>query len=160
MPKTIYGYQKRPPVVGTVNNDASLTQQHFANEVNINNIMRKYEQTGFLTDPTKRATRQAVFNSVADQNMTYHEMIIRIDEINEQFDSVPAHVRKRFHNNPGEFLQFFADPSNKEEAQKLGLIPSLKEEHIASVRIVEDPPAGLPSEPTKATKKTPAPLST
>lgn len=38
-----------------------------------------------------------------------------------QFNSLDAHVRKRFNNNPAEFLEFASDASNVDEMVKLGL---------------------------------------
>ncbi|QXP08056.1 MAG: internal scaffolding protein [Arizlama microvirus] len=40
---------------------------------------------------------------------------------NEQFANLSAHVRKRFQNDPQEFLQFTSDPENLPEMVKLGL---------------------------------------
>lgn len=138
--KKIYGYQERPPKVRTVNNEPSQTQQHFANEVNINDIMRKYSQTGYLTDPTKRASRQAIFGTSVDQNMSYHDMQVKLQEIDEEFMQIPANIRKRFKNDPMELMKFLNDPENRVEAQKLGLIPCPEPEHIQKVKIIDPEP--------------------
>ncbi len=39
-----------------------------------------------------------------------------------------AKIRARFHNSPQEFLEFFADPANADEAVRLGLaVPTAKQ---------------------------------
>lgn len=138
--KMIYGYQMRPPSVGTVNDEPSMTQQHYANEVNINDIMRKYSQTGYLTDPTKQARREAMFGASVDQNMSYHDMQIKMQEIDDEFMQIPAHIRKYFKNDPMELMKFLADPENRVAAQKLGLIPCPEPEHIQKVKIIDPDP--------------------
>ena len=40
----------------------------------------------------------------------------------ENFMRLDARVRSRFNNSPQKFLEFFADPENREEAVRLGLV--------------------------------------
>jgi len=37
------------------------------------------------------------------------------------FATLPSHVRRRFENDPQEFLAFMADPANQDEVIKMGL---------------------------------------
>jgi phage internal scaffolding protein len=39
------------------------------------------------------------------------------------FQALPAVIRQRFHNNPKEYLEFLSDEKNREEAERLRLIP-------------------------------------
>jgi hypothetical protein len=51
-----------------------------------------------------------------------------VRQADENFMRMDAKVRARFHNSPQEFLEFFADPANSEEAVRLGLaLPKPKE---------------------------------
>jgi len=51
-----------------------------------------------------------------------------VRQADENFMRMDAKVRSRFHNSPQEFLEFFADPANSEEAVRLGLaLPTPKE---------------------------------
>ena len=47
---------------------------------------------------------------------------VRLADAN--FMTMPAKVRSRFNNSPQQFLEFFADPSNRDEAISLGLVVS------------------------------------
>lgn len=147
MRKKIYSYQEYPPDNPTINKEVTQTQQHFANEVNINQIMAKYERTGFLTDPTKRATREAIFGTIVNQNMSYHDMVNHQNEVYEEFMQLPSQIRKRFGNDPHNLIEFLSHSKNKDEAQKLGLIPLPEKEKIATVRVVSEPSELSKSEP-------------
>lgn len=40
----------------------------------------------------------------------------------QAFGELPSKIRTRFHNEPGELLQFLTDEDNRAEAEKLGLL--------------------------------------
>ena len=50
-----------PPSVDTTFEGESLTQQHFADECDINNIISNFDRTGFLVDPTLPVGRSPQF---------------------------------------------------------------------------------------------------
>lgn len=124
-PKTIKAYSyfdqnTNPAERGEISEfSPSLTKQADAREADINFIMRKYEQTGLL--PTKAGVPQyGDFTAVKD----YREAMEQILEAHTAFDGMPAKLRARFHNNPGEFIAFVDNASNRKEAIELGLIAS------------------------------------
>ena len=43
-------------------------------------------------------------------------------EAQENFSELPAHIRKRFGNDPEQFLDFVTDENNKDEAIRLGML--------------------------------------
>lgn len=95
----------------------SKTQQHFAEECDINTIVRRFGLTGQL--PT--AVRMPTYGDF--QNVpTYQEAMNAIRAADEAFMEMPAEVRARFNNDPASFVDFCSDPANKEEARKLGLV--------------------------------------
>jgi len=51
-----------------------------------------------------------------------------VRQADENFMRMDAKVRARFHNSPQEFLEFFADPANAEEAVRLGLAVAIPKE--------------------------------
>lgn len=104
--------------VETVNEEPTLTQQQFKDECDINNIIKRYETTGEFTHRTSKVGQYADFTQISD----YQSMVNQVQYAQEAFNSLPAQVRARFKNNPGELLSFLQDPSNKDEAIKLGLI--------------------------------------
>ena len=56
---------------------------------------------------------------------------------------IPAIIRKRFDNDPYQFLEFMENPENIEEARQLGLapMPEEPEEPIISHPDVQDKPS-------------------
>lgn len=102
--------------------DLSLCKQSFAEEVDINTIVRRFHLTGEL--PTDvRAPQYVDFEGVFD----FHSAMNAVARAGESFDRMPAHVRARFHNSPAEFVDFCSDAANRSEAVKLGLVFDKKE---------------------------------
>nr|QJB21026.1 MAG: internal scaffolding protein [Microvirus sp.] len=101
--------------------EETLTQQHFKDECDINNIVRRYEKTGFLVDPLTPGTVQPMYDDFTAQQ-DFLEAQTLIAHASQAFDELPASLRKRFSNNPAEMLAFLEDESNREEAVKLGLV--------------------------------------
>jgi len=96
--------------------DSSLTQQQFAEEADINTIVNRFLKTGVL--PTPNTFPQYVdFEGVFD----YQSAMNLVRAADESFMRMDAKVRQRFNNSPQEFLEFFANPANIEEASRLGL---------------------------------------
>ena len=52
----------------------------------------------------------------------YQSALNIVQEAQASFDALPSTVRERFSNNPGSLISFLADPSNRDEAIKLGLV--------------------------------------
>lgn len=94
-----------------------LTKQSFADDTDINNIMRKYEKTGILPDLSQK---QYDFMDVSS-GFDYHECANRIHEVDGIFMALPAQIRSQFDNDAGQFLNFIADPLNKETMALMGL---------------------------------------
>lgn len=117
--KIVSVYGKKEVTSGITFTQPSMTQQHFKDECNINNIIARYEKTGFLTDPSRPATRKPQFGdftSVLDYMAAQNQII----EAQDMFDSLPATMRKRFENDPQQLLAFLEDPANTSEAIDLG----------------------------------------
>jgi phage internal scaffolding protein len=96
--------------------DASLTQQQFAEEADINTIVNRFLKTGVM--PTPNTFPQYVdFEGIFD----YQSAMNLVRAADESFMRMDAKVRSRFNNSPQEFLEFFANPENADEAIRLGL---------------------------------------
>lgn len=101
--------------------DSSLTQQQFKEESDINNIVDRFMKTGHLPDPVSMpqyVDYEGIFDFQSAMNV--------VRQADENFMRMDAKVRARFHNSPQEFLEFFADPANSDEAVRLGLAVSSK----------------------------------
>lgn len=111
-----YDMDKASDESGLVFLDDSLTQQQFKEESDINTIVNRFLKTGVL--PTPNTFPQYVdFEGVFD----YQSAMNLVRAADESFMRMDAKVRARFNNSPQEFLEFFANPANSEEAIRLGL---------------------------------------
>jgi len=112
--RTHYGPHKK---VQLVCKGPSRTKQSFKEECDINSILKRFEKTGELTHLMKAEPKFGEFADVG----TFHQAMGVVALANEQFAALSAHVRKRFNNNPEEFLEFTGNPENAQEMVKLGL---------------------------------------
>lgn len=94
----------------------SMTQQHQKDEVDVNNIMRRYVKTGVIDHVNRN---QPFYGDVPAH--TYHEAIEQVRKADEMFLELPSAVRKFFDNDPAQFLAFVQDPANKEDLYTMGL---------------------------------------
>lgn len=122
----------------------SITQQHFKEECDINNIIARYEQTGILTDPLQpgRNFEFGDYSAVQD----YQDSLNFVIEARQMFDSLPSNLRERFNYDPARLLQFLGDENNRDEAVRLGLI----DPPTPSPADPEPAPAGSPGNPAEA----------
>lgn len=105
--------------------DPSLTQQHLAAECDINNIVALALRTGQLP-----SVGEPLFSDVSDIPSDYHLALNTVLAGDEAFMTLEAKVRSRFNNDVGQFLDFVANPANRDEAIALGLIPAPKEPEL------------------------------
>jgi phage internal scaffolding protein len=97
--------------------DATLTQQQFKDECDINNIMEKFGMTGLLPQNPLSAN-YGDFTGVND----YHTALNAIIAAEDQFEALPAQIRSRFGNDPANLIDFMENPENRSEAETLGLL--------------------------------------
>ena len=95
-------------------------QQHYKEECDINNILKKYVKTGMVTHVAANEGRYADFSEVG----TYHEALQRVLGLSPE-------VREFFEHDPAVFLDFIIDPENLDQIQELGL-EGLVEEPVAT----------------------------
>lgn len=117
--------------------DPSLTQQQFKEEADINTIVDRFMKSGVLPTPVNMpqyVDYEGVFDFQSAMNV--------VRAADENFMRLDAKVRARFNNSPQEFLEFFADPSNRDEAIRLGLAIPQKAESVTQV--TDSEPASKP----------------
>lgn len=100
----------------------SLTKQSFKDECDINTIVRKYSQTGVLTHVRTTRPMFGDFTKVS----SYQEALNAVMAAQDSFMTLDPKIRARFGNDPQQFLDFIDDPSNLDEARRLGLVPPEK----------------------------------
>jgi phage internal scaffolding protein len=97
--------------------DASLAQQHFKEECDINTILQKFNITGLLPEQTL-SPRYGDFTGIGD----YHTAMNRVIAVQEEFEALPAQIRARFENDQQQLIEFLDNSENRPEAEKLGLV--------------------------------------
>lgn len=97
--------------------DASLAQQQFKDECDINNILRQFNITGQLPQGTL-SPKYGDFTGISD----YKTALDRVIAADEEFMNLPAEIRARFNNDAAELINFLDNEENRAEAEKLGLV--------------------------------------
>lgn len=115
--KTLYGERTR---VQAKPEGKSLTQQHFKDEVNVINIIKKHDRTGIIEHVQRGMAQYGDFSQVNE----YRENLDFVINAQNQFMQLPADVRKKFANDPGTFFEFATDPKNEAAMQEMGLLPA------------------------------------
>lgn len=120
----IYSRYDLPPRISFIFSDVddyglSVTQQHFAEECDINHIVKKYSETGFLVDPLVIPTRKPMFGDFSE-SMTFSTALDKMTAAAEYFDSLPSNIRAEFSNDYVNFCEFVCDDSNRERLVALG----------------------------------------
>lgn len=100
--------------------EPTRTQQHFKDESDINILIARFGLSGELPTGVRMPTYED-FNEIYD----FHSAANAIAEANEAFMQLPAQIRyDRFRNDPAAFVAFCSNEQNRDEATKLGLVPS------------------------------------
>lgn len=103
---------------GLVVEGESLTQQHFKDECDINNIIRNYTKTGIFPIEEGVEPQYGDYSSVPE----YLDAMNIIVRAKEQFEALPSDVRRKFDNDPAQMLEFVSKKENIKECVDLGLL--------------------------------------
>lgn len=125
--------------------DESLTKQSEAAACDINNIVRHWIKSGGAMDLSQRVGQFLDVAEVPDFQ-TCQQFIASASDL---FMSLPATVRDRFKNDPGEFLAFVQDPKNVDEMVEMGL--ATKKAPVEPAGLPESPLAGATGTGAQAT---------
>jgi len=110
------------------------TKQSFKEECDINTIMARYQSTGEIPNLDVRAPQY-----LDATGLDFQSMQNQVLEAQALFMELPSKLRTRFANDPGQFLEYVADPQNRAEMRELGLLN----------REVSPPVVASPVEPAK-----------
>ena len=113
--------------------DPSLAQQHFKEECDINEILRKFNITGVLPE-TPLSPRYGDFTGIGD----YHTALNTVIAAEDEFMSLPAITRARFANDPAQLIEFLDNPENLDEAISLGLVEKKSEVMPQAVELPQE----------------------
>ncbi len=92
-------------------------KQAFKDECNINKIMARYQKTGVVDHVN---THQPSYGYVPA--IQFREALELVAQSREEFAELPSEIRKRFDNNPADFLTFCENADNRSEMALLGLL--------------------------------------
>lgn len=111
----------------------SMTQQHFAEEVDINTIVKRFGLTGELPE-NPRLPRSGDFTQVTD----YKTALDAVREADAGFMELPAHIRAEFDHDPQKLLEFLENDKNRARATELGLVVKPPEKTRDVVQAVDE----------------------
>lgn len=111
----------------------SMTQQQFAEEADINTIVRRFGLTGELPDDF-RPPAYGDFTDVMD----YQTSLNAVRAADAAFMQMPADLRARFDNDPQKLIEFLGNDNNRDEAVKLGLVQKPPEKTRDVVQAVDE----------------------
>ena len=109
--------------------DASLAQQHYKEECDINTILQKFNITGLLPEQPL-SPRYGDFTGIGD----YHTAMNRVIAVQEEFEALPAQIRARFDNDPSQLIEFLENSENRPEAEELGLVEKAAAEVVEAAK--------------------------
>ena len=130
-------YGKKVRVQTNFKGVESMTKQSFAKELDVNNIIRKYNKTGVLQKLTEFEGEYGEFDEY-----DLRTAIEKVQKANDMFQEVPSKIRAQFDNNAGKFIDFATNEANLDQMREWGLakpekLPDPKPEP-QKVVIVED----------------------
>lgn len=108
-----------PPSPGIEFTEPTMTQQHFRDECDINKIVERAIRTGDTTLFTS-AQRGEFYD--ASSITDYTDAMALIDDVNDDFNSLPSATRAIFGNNVSQYVEFMSNPANWDKARELGLL--------------------------------------
>lgn len=113
----------RPHEVGIIFDEKnpeseSLTQQHFKDELDINNIVAKYNKTGVISAVAR--TRE-IYGDFTE----YQDVVENFDKIaraEQMFEQLPATIRNEFNNSPQKLLAALGDEKQRDKLIEFGVL--------------------------------------
>ena len=100
----------------------NMTQQQFAEECDINTIVKRFGLTGEVP-VNYRPPLMEDFVEVTD----YHSAMNAVIAAQAKFMQLPPELRSRFGNDPAMLIDFLNNDKNRDEALRLGILAPPKE---------------------------------
>lgn len=133
----------------------SRTKQAFKRECDVNEILARYRETGAIEHVARFAPQ---YGEVPSQ--TFYEAMNTVADSRTMFEELPSRIRKRFGNDPGQFLAFVEHADNPADA-----IIALGEEDrniqrntaSSSAKVAEVPSAATGEPASEARQSEPTP---
>lgn len=97
--------------------EGDMTRPEFRDECDINNIMKRYQQTGLLDFVNKHSPQYGDCTGVE-----FREAMEVTTKAREMFADLPSELRYQFQNDPALFVDFCSDPMNRQKMAQMGLL--------------------------------------
>jgi len=91
-------------------------QQNFKDECDINVMLKKFG-IGYELPQGLRAPMSGDFTGIRD----FHQAMNAINQARETFEELPANIRARFQNDPGQFVDFATNNENRKQLEEWGM---------------------------------------
>lgn len=128
------------------NSEPSLTRQEFAEECDINALMKRYEGH-VVGGPGNLSPKEPIYADWTDLPQDLMGYLGFMQEAEAQFMRLPAVVRKEFDNSAMEFVAFATDPGNLEQMRTWGLAAPAKPQDEPAVVSSPSPAPAAASAP-------------
>ena len=97
--------------------EETMAKQSFKEQSDINTIVNTFMKTGVMPELVNMPT-YGDFSDAPD----YQTALNLVMQAEDQFMQLPAMLRAKFENDPGQLLAFLEDDANRAEAEALGLV--------------------------------------
>lgn len=116
--RTGYNYDRMfvSEATGLLCADPSRTDQSFREECDINTLLRRFNLG--MDIPANWEGISGDFTEALD----FKSSLDAVRAAEDAFMSLPAEVRSRFQNNPGELISWIEKEENRAEAERMGLL--------------------------------------
>lgn len=104
--------------VKTVNNEPTRTKQALAESLDVNNIIKRYNNTGLLPKAHNFEAMYGEFDS-----MDLQTAIEKVHRAEQLFLEVPSKIRAQFNNDAGAFIDFATNAENIEQMREWKMAP-------------------------------------
>jgi phage internal scaffolding protein len=128
-------YGKQPPRCWFDTEGESLTQEQFAEESEINNILRSHDRNGVIEHINRGNAIYGDFSNITD----FSDALDQIKEAQEEFQGIPWQIREKFENDAGQFFKFASNPDNIQELREMGLADPKPSEAMPSEKAIPQP---------------------
>lgn len=123
---------------GVTATNTGRTKQADTPACDINTIVSRYIDTGEVSHLNRSVPTYGDYSNVSD----YQTACQVVTEAKASFMRLPAELRSRLGNDPQQFIDYCADPENRDELVKLGLaLPVKGGESLTAVKPGETAPA-------------------
>ena len=130
------------PIVGH-----DMAKQSMKDECDINKMIERFRKSGMIEALDNQPQLYADVSGYGD----YHGSLEIVRQTDELFMTLPADVREEFANDAGAFVEFAANPANRDKMLEMGLLkPESGEPMAASAEGPEPESAPGPQAPDPA----------